>query len=69
MITFLTLVIYGALIVLAASSAWLMWHGLTPDPRADSLRLGTTAQAPRCGEASTGLRCVDVVYDQDAVAA
>lgn len=69
MILLITLVLYAALIVLAASSAWLMWHGLTPSPRVDSLRLGTAPHAPEGGEARRGMRCVDVVYDQDAVAA
>ena len=69
MILLLTLVIYGALIVLAAALAWLMWHGLTPSPRVDSLRHGTAAQTLRRGEAPTGLRCACRIFDQDAVTA
>lgn len=69
MIAFLTLVIYLSLIVAFIALGWLMWHGLTPSPRVDSLRHGTAAQTLRRGEAPTGLRCACRIFDQDAVAA
>lgn len=69
MIAVLTLVIHASLLVAFIAGGFLAWHGLTPDPRVDSLRHGTAARTQQGGEALTGARCVDSVYDQDTVTA
>jgi hypothetical protein len=65
----LTVVIIVAFVVLALALGWLMWHGTTPDPRPDSLRVGNAARTTRRGEAPTGARCTCRLYDQEQVAA
>ena len=63
MITLLTLVIHGSLLVAFLAGGWLMWTGIPTDSRVDSMRRGTATQAPRRGEATTGLRSTHPVFD------